>query len=304
MYTNLIIDGSNIEHRMFYISNKGGTDYDQYGNPVGCIQSFLLSFKKFVAKFQPTNIYVCWDKKLTWPSTNFRNELLDNTYKGTRIKPDNIREMYDQEPKIIEVLRSLGCKCLFPNVLEGDDIISWLAQTRSGSSVIISVDQDLLQLINDHVTVFNPGSKIEITPTNFEEIVGVKQDAFKVYKALLGDASDNIVGLRGYGKVRSKRLAEKWGEVNVTDDIKELVEKNLKIIDLSYGYTVHTDEIPCYERQLDEQKELEVNMKKFEEVCKKHDLNKILGKLSEWKTLFCQNKVASLIESYFANINI
>ena len=294
---NLIVDGSNIEHRMFWISKKTGLRQNEEGENTGCIYTFLLAFKNIVKTLKPDNIYVCWDKKLTWPSKNFRHELTKDQYKGTREKPVDIHEMYEQEPKIIDILKSLGCKCIFPNVMEGDDIISWLSHTLQGTNIIVSVDGDMCQLVNENTSIFRPDSKKRITVDNFEQEIGVKREHFKLYKAIMGDNSDNIEGLAGYGKVKSKKLAENWNNCGATEEQKLIVENNLKVLDLDIGYKYYPEEVPCYQKQLDEQKDKTCCIKEFQKSCERYQLFNLSRNISEWYDAFASNRIANLINS-------
>lgn len=300
---NLIIDGSNIEYRMFFISKKGMSPEDVSTEKNECVFGFLQVFKNLVKKFQPNNIYVCWDKKLTYPSTNFRDALTKNTYKAHRTKPIDIEDMYRQELITVEILKTLGSKCLFPNILEGDDVMAWLSHNMKGNNVVVSVDRDLLQLISDQTVIFNPSTKVIINKANFEREVGIKQEYFKLYKAIWGDAGDNVEGLPGYGKVKGKKLAENWTTTNVSDEYKLIVEQNLKVVDLSIGYTMHEDEVPVYQRQLAEQEHNSCDMKKFKELCKQYGFDAFVSNIGEWDGIFNKNKLASMFNSYFKSIS-
>jgi 5'-3' exonuclease len=77
---NLIIDGNNLLYRIFWTSNYKIEEKD---NP-GQIFLFLRSLKSYVDKFRPHNVYCTWDKKLEWPSTNFRREATTVEYKAGR----------------------------------------------------------------------------------------------------------------------------------------------------------------------------------------------------------------------------
>ena len=297
MATNLIFDGSNLEYRMFAIVKNSRTT--KTGEHVACIFSFLQVFKNIVKKFNPENIFMCWDKKLCWPSTNFRMELTAQEYKATRQRMPGIEIMYEQEPKIVEILKTLGCVSIFPRIMEGDDIISWLSHTQDGDSVIVTVDHDIYQLINEHVVVYNPGIKKIINLENFEEMVGIGKPHFKLYKAIQGDISDNIDGIPGYGPVRAKKLAMNWSQINIIEDYKKIVEKNLQLIDLDVGYKYYSDEVLCYEQQLKEQKDNVYDIGRFKKYCEKYEFIEFLNKFQEWETLFTENTIANLINSYF-----
>jgi DNA polymerase-1 len=292
---NLIIDGTNIEFRVFHTS-KNLPYTDAYGAPTACVFKFLQSLKSLAEKYKPNKIYIAWDKKLKRPSTNFRQELLNKTYKAGRTKPDDIQDMYDQEKYLIECLDALGCVQIYPEVMEADDIVGWLVDTLDGDNVVVSADSDLLQLVRENTKVWN--LKKEFDFDNFQDEIGVEPEKFVLYKSIMGDTADNIPGLPGYGKKRSKTLAERWEAVSITDEFKHIVERNIKIIDLSYGYTVHAGETKCYESQFNEQLDNELDINRFENVCCECGLTPITKRIDDWNRTFRPKvDMASLINS-------
>lgn len=302
MIDHLILDGSNIEHRNFNISRKNNIiQTTASGLQVDVIYFFLRSVKTYISKFQPKNIYVAWDKKISHELGNFRKDLLNDSYKAGRVKADDINDMYNQEPKLVEMLKTLGIKSIYPNRMEADDIIAWLSKSLEGSKVLISVDQDIYQLIKEDVSVYNLNKKEIIDYLNFEQIVGIQQKYFKLYKAIKGDTSDNIQGLFGFGKVKAKKLAENWENTNLTQEVKNTVEKNLQLIDLDLGYCYYPDEVECYKNQLKDQENVKFDEAKFRSLCIKYEFTEFLNNISEWK--FCFNKkensLADKINLYF-----
>ena len=291
---NLIIDGTNIEFRIFYIA-RGSKTINVDGDQTSCICKFLATFGNLVEKFNPTNIYAAWDKKLTWPSTNFRKEIMVDQYKAGRIKPPDIQEMYDQEVKLIEMLETLGVKNLYPNVLEADDVCAWLADTLPGRNVVVSVDQDLLQLISPTTSVYN--MKEHITYENFEAKKGVKPEQYTLYKAIKGDASDNIMGLDGYGEVRSRKLASNWKEEVLTEEFNRIVERNIKLIDLHYGYNHQAGEKQKYEEQMNYVRNIKANLDKFKQLCEKYNFTAYLDDMDRWKRMIKRNNIIDIINS-------
>lgn len=304
---NLIIDGTNIEFRIFYIArgfksinnektsaiDLSDTETKSYDEQSNCTYRFLQTFIKLTEKFNPTNIYAAWDKKLSHPSTNFRKEILSDQYKAGRTKPADIHEMYDQEIKLIEILQSLGVKNIFPNVLEADDVCAWLSKVLTGTTVIVSADHDLLQLVSPNVSVFN--LKELITHDNFEEKKGFKPEFFKLYKAIKGDPSDNINGLAGYGEVRSRKLAINWNKTNITAEYRQLVERNLKLIDLHYGYNFQEGEKQKYIEQLNYVRNVKADFETFITLCTKNKFTSILDNLSRWKHLVKRNDLFDFV---------
>lgn len=296
---NLIIDGTNIEFRIFYVTRGAKEHGDEISvipdaeEQTSCMFKFLQTFYRLVDKFNPTNVYAAWDKKLMWPSTNFRKEIMVDQYKAGRTKPADIQDMYDQEIKLIELLETLGVKNIYPNVLEADDVCAWLAHTLPGKSVVVSVDQDLLQLVTKDTSVYN--LKEMITYENFEEKKGVKPENFKLFKAIKGDPSDNIMGLDGYGEVRSRKLASNWDTSNLTEEYSKIIERNLKLIDLAYGYNFQAGEKQKYEEQLNYLKDVKANIERFILLCNRYKFNAFITDIDKWKRLVNRNRLVELI---------
>jgi len=292
--TNLIFDGTNLEYRIFHVAQS----YKAHNglSSLDLVSRYLATFKNLVNKFNPENIYSSWDHRLQEHSTNFRKQILDGQYKAGRSKPDNINELFNEEPKIIELLSSLGVMHIYPNVLEADDVIAWLAKNVDGQSIIVSADRDMLQLVDESTSVWN--FKKLITHENFTDHVGIEAKYYKLYKAIMGDVSDNIHGIPGYGKVRSVKLATSWGEYPVSDDYKEIVERNLKLIDLDYGYTTEVGESDAYQMQMDKERVISPgDIETFKELCVKYGLRKELDKINEWKSVTSRNNLVSMINS-------
>lgn len=241
--------------------------------------------------FNPKCIYIAWDKKLSFPSTNFRKEMMKTEYKQNRDK-SSADDVFHYEQAIESVCSSLGVKNIFPNVMEADDVISWLSKTIE-PNIIISVDNDLYQLISPVTSFYHLNKKIVINTENFYEIAGVDLNCILYYKAILGDASDNIHGFPGYGKVRSKKLASQLYEnngdidkLNLSDEYIVLLKRNLKMMDLSIGYLQEQDEVSHYERQFNELKSHTANFDQFECLVREYNFKTILDNLEEWKAVF------------------
>ena len=304
MTTKLIIDGSNALHRAYWQaeSNKLDSTYNDI-HDIGTIYIFLKSLKATVEKFPSDEIWITWDKKINHPSTNFRKELAQNLYKKQR-DPEKTLKVHEYHDRLSDWLDLLGVYQLYPYVLEADDVISWLAQKNdTGNNIIVSMDKDLLQLVSSNTTIYNPTKKIMITPMNFESITGVKIENYVYYKALLGDTSDNVVGVSGYGKVKSKKLAE-LGINNIKAKLSEedyaLFDKNMQMMDLSDSFTKEVGEVECYLQQCDEiYANIKPNINGFESKCEANGLLQFSRKISEWRRIFdpLENTLVRLISN-------
>ena len=287
---NLIVDGGSLIHRVHWIGQKHEF-ITSYGENVSDIYMFLNTIRSYVQLFNCSSVYVAWDKKILWPSTNFRKENFKE-YKGQRDKEQS-KEVYLHEDEIIRILGLLGIKNMLPRIMEADDVISWLSRKLQGPNIIVSSDGDLLQLVSETTSFYQPFKKILIDIKNFEEHIKVPLKAFLFYKAIKGDISDNITGIKGYGEVKSKELAKKITlnpssiQNFLNNDELEKFNKNIKLMDLAQGYKLAgPEEIQEYENQFNKVLDINPQMNEFKQICEKYEFQRFLNKFEEWERLF------------------
>jgi len=284
-FCNLILDGNSLLYRCHWVNkvrNNDSPEFDSY--------LFLKSFKSYLRMFEPDDIYIAWDKKLKWPSTNFRDKFTKGDYKGQRDK-SSTKDIYACVDMLCNMTKALGCKNMFPRIMEADDVIGWLIEKLKDYIVIVTVDRDMLQLVNENVDVYLPMKKILITLDNFEEEIGVAPEFFLVYKAAMGDKSDNIPGIPKCGKVTAKKVAAQYYcNDGFPDDKLKILTRNLILMDLKRGYKkAGVEEEKSYKEQFKELKKIEPNMKKFVKYCKEYEYNSFLDIMNEWEEL-CHEK--------------
>lgn len=285
---NLIIDANNLLHRVHWICESRGAS-------VNVLFLFLNSVKKYASMFDPENIYLAWDKRLVSGFKNFRQVAAGVDYKRTRDKERNKR-VYSAEESIHNVTKLLGIKNVFPGVMEGDDIMSWLSENLEGNNVIVSVDQDFLQLVQETVSVYSPIKDIHITQENFTHIMGVDVEDFLNYKALLGDKSDNIPGIPKVGEKTAKKILSR-GICGLPEKHLEIWTRNRRLMDLREGYNVHERETVLYSEQVKRLDKLEPDMKKFEEACYTMNIRQVVSNISTWKSVFApSNAMNNIVE--------
>lgn len=293
---NIVIDGSNLLWRTYWIAETRQKLVNSKGVWTGPIYMFLKSVKGLQEKFKPNSTWVTWDKKLIYPSTNFRKELAPETYKQNR-DDDKSRLIHEQHDELAKWLTVLGIKQIYPGVLEADDIISWLTREKLTTSIIVSVDKDLLQLVNANVHYYNPIKKKLITPDNFVEEVGVEINEYNHYKALLGDKSDNVEGIQGYGVQKSSKLCKEGYDgivAKLSEEDKTKFDKNLLLTNLYSSYLKEEGEVDLYQKQYEEQSLIKADMKKFEEMCQESEFYSFVKEMDKWKDSFSRGQ--SLID--------
>ena len=182
----LLIDGNNTLHRTHWVANNTSRQLvNSKGVNVGSTFTFLKTVKSYVDQFNADDVYIAWDKKLTVGAVNFRNTLMEGTYKAGRNQERN-KAVYDGADEIIKITKSLGIKNIFPGVLEADDVISWLSKNIEGKKIIVSVDNDFAQLVNESISLYSPIKKLLVDVSNFENYYGLSPEEYLYYKCIVG----------------------------------------------------------------------------------------------------------------------
>jgi DNA polymerase-1 len=184
------------------------------GRPTNAILGFLQMLLGSIEKFNPDAI-VC---SLESESPTFRHAI-DATYKANRKSPDD--ELKVQIGEIINLIGRLNIQTLFTDKYEADDVIGSFAHSSQDDFdqiEIVTGDRDLLQLLTPKVHVFLPGRNfsdlIDYDREKFKEKFGIELEDFVLYKALIGDASDNIKGVPGIGPKTAANIVNKFHSVD------------------------------------------------------------------------------------------
>lgn len=252
----VIIDGSSLLYRAFYALpplSKNGV----YTNAVFGFLRMLLSIYRTL---DPEYMAVSFDKS----RETFRTKMYSE-YKATRKPaPD---ELVPQFALIKEVLRVMGVAVYEPEGYEGDDVLGTLSRRYEDSLpvYIVTGDRDALQLSDEHVTVLLTRKGISqmdaMTPEAVMEKYQITPSQVIDMKALMGDASDNIPGVRGVGEKTALKLITRYktldGIYDHLDEIKGALHKKLEADKeaayLSYDLATIRRDIPL-ESTLDEMK--------------------------------------------------
>lgn len=218
----LVIDGHALIHRSFHalpttLATKDGTVV----NAVYGFSSFLL---KACLEFKPKYVVLTLDSA----GPTFRHEEYAD-YKATRVAaPD---EFYQQIPLVEEVAKALDIPIFIKSGFEADDligtIVSRAAKETTWESYIVTGDMDSLQLVNSRTFVYamSRGLSESVTydETTVKERYGLRPDQIVDYKALRGDPSDNIPGVKGIGEKTATELLQTFGTLK---GVYEAVKKN------------------------------------------------------------------------------
>lgn len=218
----LLIDAMNLIHRSYYayprLTSKGG-------KPTGAFFGFVKYLKSLQEKFNPKHIIVCSDAH----RKSFRTDMYAE-YKGTRSEIDD--ELRTQFAYMEKYLRLCNCKFIKKDNYEADDLIGTLAKKAKDYNYfayIVSGDRDLFQLIDDNihqVYLSTKGMQIYDRERVIERYNGITPEQMIDFKALCGDTSDNIPGVKGVGEKTAITLLNKYGDLdNIYENINEIKGK-------------------------------------------------------------------------------
>ena len=227
----IIIDGNSLTHRAYHALPPLTT---KKGELVNAIYGFLLVFLKALRELQPDFVVATFD----FPALTFRHREFKE-YKATRVKaPD---ELYNQIPKIKEILNVFNVPIFEKEGFEADDLIGTISKSAPKKqivpeieTIILSGDLDALQLIDPHTKVYTLKKGVKETILYDEKMVkeryGLSPSQLVDLKALKGDPSDNIPGIPSIGEKTAIKLLQEFESLeNLYQELTEKTEKSEKL---------------------------------------------------------------------------
>ena len=247
----ILVDGNNLLFRSFYATAYQGVIMkNSKGFPTNALYGFINMMNKIVKEENPSYILVAFDKGKT-----FRHDKYESYKAGRAAMPDELKLQF---PKAKEVLDTMGIKHFEIDNYEADDIIGTLSkkveEEEDFIGTIISSDKDLLQLISDEVVVklLKSNDYIMMTKEEFRNTYQVDPIHMIDLKALMGDSSDNIPGVKGIGEKTAINLLSKYGSLdgvyenidNISGKTKEKLEQDKENAYMSYDLATIYREVP------------------------------------------------------------
>jgi len=228
----IVIDSNSVIHRAFHALPPLST---KKGELVNAVYGFLLVFFKTIKEFQPNFIVACFD----FPAPTFRHKKFKE-YKAKR--PPTPKELYNQIPKIKEILNAFNVPVFEKKGFEADDIIGTISKKfpkkqvyPKVETIILSGDLDTLQLIDIHTKVYLLKKGVKNTVLYDKDSVkerysGLLPDQLVDFRALRGDPSDNIPGVAGIGEKTAINLLKEFGTIeNLYRQLKEKGKQTEKV---------------------------------------------------------------------------
>jgi len=233
----VLIDSMN----MFIRSMAMVSTMNPQGHHTGGLLGYLRSLGFLQREFDPTRMICVFDGN----GSTINRKAINPEYKGTRNikritnweifddKDDEYASMTMQMGRLVEYLQCLPVGIITIDKVEADDVISFLAQSfsRAGKKVtIISTDKDFLQIVDSNIQVYSPIKKKMYGESEVFEEVGMIPENYLIMKALLGDSSDNLSGVKGLGpKTLLKEFPQLKNDRSITlDSIYTMCEDKLQ----------------------------------------------------------------------------
>lgn len=216
-----LVDGSAFAYRCYYALPR--TMSDSLGRPTNAVYGFTRVLLKLLREELPTHVAVIFDA----PSKTFRSDLYAD-YKATR--RETPADLITQMPLMDRVVEALAIPLLRVKGVEADDVIGTLArraEARGMDVVVVTGDKDLMQLVSDRIRVYDPSKGDNGQWYAADEVrqrFGVGPEHVVDALGLMGDASDNVPGVRGIGEKTAFKLLQQYesleGIYDRLDEIK------------------------------------------------------------------------------------
>jgi len=272
----LLIDGENILHQSFHkFENLRSTS----GVPSGAIYGFFKSLHYYFYRFDPDKVVITFDNG----HSSFRMEL-NPKYKEHRKDISFDREsLQKQKHVILKLLGILRVTYIYDKHkstnYEGDDFLAKLVLDNYKDHIvtIVSSDKDFNQLLIDkHIKIYNPRKEQYIFPENCKEVFGYTPKETVPYLCMVGDTSDDIPGIKGIGPVKARQILDNnpdfWKYVDtLSDDKKEVLYRNKKLIDLTYFTKKFKVKLPIKKYKNDN-----IDYDKFRRICIEYSFSSFL----------------------------
>lgn len=246
----VLIDGNNLMFRSYYATAYSGSLMkNSEGFPTNALYGFVSMINKIINEENPSYMAVAFDI-----GKNFRHEKYSEYKAGRNATPEELKV---QMPIARNILDAMGIKHFEVENYEADDIIGTLAKNAEDDpdfeALIVSSDRDLLQLISNQVSVklLKQTGFIRYDESLFIKDYGIKPINIIDMKALSGDSSDNIPGVKGIGEKTALTLLQKYETLeNIYDHIDEIKGKTKEKLEQDHDMAFFSKDIATIYREV------------------------------------------------------
>lgn len=251
------------------------------GAGTGVIYGFLSQLYILSKTFDSSNPLFFWDsrkshRKRTFPGYKDRGEQTEEE------KEDRLEAMRQMEVLRSEILPLLGFRNIFIQTgLEADDLIARFVRDNPQTTIVLTNDDDLLQLVDD-CTMYSPSRKTSYNNKSFIKEYGIPPREWRRVKQIAGCTSDKVPGVEGIGNVfalqyikkEMKKDSKRYNNI-ISKESRKMIKRNRLLVNLPHPKT----------KGIELQKE-KFNLEGFLAVCALYGLNKLEEQAGDWENLF------------------
>ena len=226
----ILIDSHPLLYRSYYSPGTRSLKTST-GILSGGFFGFIRSYLTLCSRFPKSHFIFCFDSGASWRNKIYRD------YKSPHL-PGTLEGFDEQLSNIKSFIWALDIPVFIQARLEADDLISvcaceWVTSVKDGTAVIVSSDRDFFQLVSERISCYDDRAKTFYGPAEVEAKTGVKPKHIVNYKALVGDVSDNITGVKGFGPKKAAQLVRynSYDGILTVDELS-IVHMNKQLIDL------------------------------------------------------------------------
>jgi DNA polymerase-1 len=219
--TIYVLDVSFFTFRAYYALPPLSTSA---GLPTNAVHGVASMLERLVREEHPRYLAAAFDA----PGKTFRSDIYPQ-YKANRDEPDE--DLRLQFPLVRRLIAAMAIRGVEVEGFEADDILATLADRFAAQGhdvVIVTGDKDLMQCVNEHVSLYDPVKGVRVREPEVEAKFGVEPEAVTDVQALMGDSTDNIPGIKGIGPKTAMALIQHFGSLDKLLAAPEEIEK-LKI---------------------------------------------------------------------------
>lgn len=290
----LVVDGTYLMYRSFHQKGVWNLRYGglRTGGAFSVLRSLHQSFDRLNDLWK---IVVVWDGSRSkrrielYPEYKANRASKYETVDPLTMEPIDLKdELKSQRVIVEEFFKILGIRVASID-REGDDVVYWLSRL-AGHSVILSEDKDMLTMVTPSVDVYRPFSDEHWSHDLFEREHGFSPKEYLYFKAIVGDASDNIPGVKGAGEATATTFCKAMYEFNLAEALKQSAEgKNARLKKIPEQFGVVTGNLALmdcsYEVLTAEEREAlsnslfsqqtKGNYQEFHELCAKYGFHSL-----------------------------
>jgi DNA polymerase-1 len=308
----VLFDGNGLIHRAFHALPP--FTVRKTGETVGAVYGFTSILLKAINDLKPTNYAVAFDRK----APTFRH-LMYADYKATR--PETPAELAGQFGRVRELVRAFDIPIFEMDGFEADDILGTLSKQAAAQgmdTVIVTGDADMMQLVTDKTKVLYPKPRGSFGDADLYDAAAVLAkyeigpEHIADYKALKGDPSDNIPGVRGIGEKTAVKLIQQFGSIEqiyqhldevTPPKLQALLRENTEVARQSKILTTIVTDAPVT-LNIEATQASHFNRSKVVELFRELEFSSLLNKLPEGGEAAPETKPAPVIEAAaIVNIN-